>query len=284
MLYKQEKSFTNLIVSKNDIVKLENVLNQAFAAGIQRLEEEQAKLAGGYVSSYIRVLTEIECDDMSSLQVEYTKNAPSPAVISDQPEFQDKKVNQINLSYTSNFRNCDIRMSLSEGKFRDALNVKVSSEDKDFLNLYFSKITEIVELIRKQDSFVVRHPGMIGTAFVIAGAQAYSYAIFGGLWIAVRVSTGNVAKLVTFNPLLFRFPTSDKSIWVWFWIVSLALAVNTYFNLVRSYIPSMYPSMEFDFVPEHRKESLRKRKIASWLLGAFLVPLFVGLIVNLLTD
>jgi hypothetical protein len=283
MLYTQAKSYTSLYVGKNDIFKFEKLLNDAFAKSFEHAEEIRKSEGRTFYSGSGNVKAMIKCSDKSSLTIKYDFDAPDPAFISDQSDFLDKKVNEISLDFSSRQNNSKIEISISEGRYNDAVNVEVASEDKDFLKLYFAKITETIELMRTRDDFAVRHPAVVGWTFIIIATQGFNYIFSGGLWLLARIFDGDEGHIGELHPLLFYIPAHHIGVHVILCFFSFLFAGNTYFSFARGYINSLYPSIEFDFVPEYHRLALRKRKIANYLLAAIVIPIVIGVVVNIIT-
>jgi len=147
-----------------------------------------------------------------------------------------------------------IELSLKHGDRLFSNRVTVKGDDSNWVNGTFTKVKEIIDATRPQENWLLRHRGLtylLGTA-----AIWYTLSFLGQRLYEPKPGVQRVAILS--------------------WCGFIALALG--FELKR-WLLDLWPSIEFDFGPEHtRMEKARRGRIV-----AFLIILGLPMVVNIIS-
>lgn len=276
MHYEERKRFFNRILKKDDLSKIEAVLNEGFQKAFEAASAEKIAKGTSFLPGSAKVDARLDCGDDSTFSVAYDLDSPKPVFISDQSELTEKKIESIRFSFSTRFEHTRIDIEVTDGRSRDELSISVASDNKDSLTLYMAKISRIVEEMDVHKNFVVQHPFIVSVVLILMFAQTLSWAMYLSLFLAVHFFPDTFSKGFHFDAMLYAF--YEKGLWVHVRVVAYSLICGfiIYWNLARDYIKKMYPRIEFAFLPASKNKALQRRKSANLVLGMFLVPLFVA--------
>jgi hypothetical protein len=248
------------VFTSKDLLRIANIV-----AKQQTAEHEQGKKK-----------FEVKFDDDTTVESE------SPEVIQDEWLVEHgRRPIRIEMSYYNFTLDRHIGINLSHGDDSYGNEVRVSGSGADWVQANFFALKEAVEAVRSQNVWIRRHSNLL-VNFIALGIGCLCFLIIELLAIAAR-------KLGV--PGLKEFWAEWKEVrasgawpflyfygWVWRYLTGLFLGAFA----VRTWLLSIWPSIEFDFGPEHlRREKIKRDRLYS--VGALVIlPILITLLCDLI--
>ena len=252
----RSKSLSDLVITKNDLRNVWAFLERTAATDAIFFENNNRLPSGLERPELLRPTIVIASAD--SLTTE-TDNE----VIFDNDVLDLQKSLSIDFRY-SNYRNGrSIRVGLKEGNsIWSHSSFSVSGEDTGWVDAAFADLTRIFGAVRPQSDIFKRFRWL--AAVVLATAIGYSVAVVMSLFIPTDTHETIPAwvQYVKFHPPLrylvkYAADCLIGSLPAW---------------LVINWIGRLWPSIEFDFGPEHLKQRKQLRARLGVVAGLLLLP------------
>lgn len=188
-----------------------------------------------------------------------------------------KKIKSIHVEYRSFPSNRNIALNLSHGGYGNSL--RVSANDRNWVAGIFDRLNTIIGSIRPQSNFFAKYSFLtINVGAIVLGYSIQSF--FDLIWLKdfepVNDTEGLIKTIRDFlqqheviSFLIVRFLNWLQGIFLMLWIYK--------------WVAKLWPSVEFDFGPEHKKlEKMRRYRIGV-VIFVFVTPILVNIISNFIS-
>lgn len=259
------KTTRNLKV-KDRVFSLEDIQRIANIIGEQKVKANEADVHSS--ASYL-----LDFADETRIEVE------DSVAISDELLARPARVVKVEFDFHDYENKRSINFTIRHGDSPWDSGARISGEDRAWVDGQFLAVKEAVEAAKPQTSAPRRFQGLIlhASALGIGSLGQMALDVFIGsvlVWLDVF---GNIqpvdqdskfrAVLISLGPILYAL------LWIWRWILGLAWGAFA----VRSWLVSLWPSVEFSFGPEHHRiEEIRRRRLAGFST-LVLVPIFIAI-------
>ena len=162
------------------------------------------------------------------------------------------------------------------GGYRD--NLIVSGDDQNWVNGIFTRLKEIVDSIRPQDNWLIKHKSFV----LHITALGIGTVIYTVLWFILYRHIEPIKNpsetIKSIRAFFTAFPFLSYLLdWLLNWLMGIPWA-----PYIRSWLLSLWPEIEFDFGPEHMKvEKLRRLRI-SIVFSVAVIPIILAIGYDLL--
>ncbi len=242
----RDKKINNKVLSKKDILYIWNVINQQY---------EYSKNLNNHSS------LDLEFDCGGTMY-----QSESSELLQDGDIIDLKKVESICIKYYDYKLDRRIDVSLRNGNYGNRFIVK--GEDRDWVAGIFNKIEIIFDAVKPQNHWFVRYNNII---FHITSV------ILGFFIISI------ISKFISPDPNPSTVRDFIHSSKLYFYIISLVVywIAGAYpIAIFMDWVNKLWPSVEFDFGPEHTKLE-KNRRIT---LGVFLTFIITSIIFPIITQ
>jgi len=157
------------------------------------------------------------------------------------------------------------------GGYNDELVVK--GENPTWVNGVFNRLKEIIDLLKPQDNFIIRHKTFL-LHLISFGVGVFIYFI---LWLMfyrhiepIKNPTETIKTIRTFfkaHPFLMFILD-----WVMFWLLGIPWA-----PYIRRWLLTLWPNIEFDFGPEHFKVEKKRRMRLAMVFSVAIIPIVLSI-------
>jgi hypothetical protein len=247
MNHSRETTFEHKLISKNNLRQIAQVLirNQS--------KPDDVKF-------------HVKCEDNAT----YSSNSIN--IFDDGGPLDQKRIEKIEMSLTNNKYGKCISINLQQGGhyFKGSFDLRLTNKiivkgnDEDWVIATFTKLDEQIEAITVPDNWVIRFY----------------------LWILIinMVGVGILAVvLINLSTLLGEhFNHVDESrqpILFWFLTILMGFSGGGY---ITSKLVQSWPSVEFDFGPEHRRKERRRKNSVGLFFSFGVAPLVIMVIYDLI--
>lgn len=261
MIETRIKKIKDIIVSKENLQNIFNYINDLY------IESQNQK-------NHPSLSFKLFCEDDSTYESSTDEFLKQGDII------DLKKCKKIILHYTDYKLDRHIELSLEHGDKYGHSDFTVRGSDRDWVNGKFNGLIEIFDSMEKQDGIFVKHK----TIFLHFLALSIGLVFYG----FIDVITGKLDPNPSEKQQAIRDFFSSYLylryliIGVLIWIFGLTQA----FPFREWFLKKFFPSIEFNFGPEHTKIEKTKRKqlytIISLIFIPFVLAIFYDFIKNLL--
>lgn len=252
------------IFNKNDLLRLSNFIFH---------EYKKSK------SEHKKFNISINCENNESY--EFANNN----LMKDESVLDFKRILHLNFSFIDYRNNKKINISISQGNSDWNNNYIVEGDMEDWVNSTNQKLQDILASIKPQNTIFMKSKKILFHILSIT---------FGVLFVKVLV-----ILLVKFdyksdntdlsNPFIFlidklvnTFPFFKDILAILIsWTVG-AFLLFPFWNKIEKYLEALWPSIEFDFGPEHKRYSKNKRKAIAVIISLIVIPYILPYILKLL--
>lgn len=216
----------------------------------------------GSQSSHKSLEIQINCSDGVSYSSE------SDDLIQDGDVIDNKKCSQISIDYHDYSQNRRISLSLSHGeKHGNSLLVK---GDKNWTAGTFDTLNEVIESTKPQDHWLVKHK----TLFLLVVAIALGYYFSRLIDFLPTSNEESSASVVGIRDFLHKNPIILNLVKILlFWLSGIIPAM-----WLRDWTLKLWPHVEFDFGPEHKKVEKNRRQRLGLVFSIIILPLLLSFI------
>lgn len=211
---------------------------------------------------------EINCGDGISYESE------TDDLIQDGDVIDNKRCSTINIEYHDYKQERRISLNISHGD--DYGNGLIVRGDKNWVAGTFDSLNDIIESAKPQEHWFVKYKTLI----LHLGAITFGYFVY-KLLDLIPISTNeepstNVMRIRDFLHSNIFLLNIIKVISFW---------LQGIFPLwwLRDWVLKLWPSVEFDFGPEHKKTEKNRRKRLGLFFSIIIIPLILNLIYDWLT-
>lgn len=247
----------NKIFTKKDILNIGEIFLN---------EYKSAQKAGDHSS----IMFKINCVDDTSYESESINLFDNGGIL------DTKKIDLLEITFHNYMAEKYINISVvSGGYYRN--NLLVRGDDENWVRGIFTKLKEIIDSIKPQDNFIIRHK------------TAVLHVIAFGVGIFLRFL---LLSILDINSGYTKYPSETVKIiasflvahsylmfpldWFTSWVMGISWA-----PLIRSWLLNFWPSIEFDFGPEHLKvEKLRRIRI-TMVFSIVIIPIVLEIAYDL---
>lgn len=251
----RKKIIRNKIFSKEDVKNLWTKIKSEY--DVSQKEKNHSSLE-----------IEINCIDGISYESE------TDDLLQDGDVIDNKKCSTIGIEYHDYKLNRRISLNLSHGdKYGNGLIVR---GDKYWVSGTFDLLNDIIEAVRPQEHWFVKYKTLI----LHIGAIAFGFFIY-TLLDLIPIGTNeepsiNILKIRDFLHSNIIFLSLIRTLLFW-----LQGILPLWW--LRDWVLKLWPSIELDFGPEHKKSEKRRRKRVGLFFLVIIIPLLLNLIYDLLT-
>ncbi|MDP3769959.1 MAG: hypothetical protein U1A23_04895 [Candidatus Sungbacteria bacterium] len=242
----RKKEIKNRVFSKKDICALWSRINQ------------ECKPVGGREYNSLIELT-INCDDGTRYE------SSDSNLLNDGDIIDLKKCESLSISYHHSVLGRRVSVALKHGDYGSSLMVE--GEDRDWVAGMFDQLNMILDSVKPRGHWFIKyksvflHMGALATGFIMIRFWAW----LNGLGMPQEVS-----KEIKIHPPIRHVLTASLS-WV--------LGVLPLAGLV-SWVGKLWPSVEFDFGPEHLKVEKNRRIRLSLFFTTLAIPVIIWFITS----
>ena len=169
-----------------------------------------------------------------------------------------KRINTLEITFHNYTLESYMNISVVRGGgYSDVLIIR--GKDQNWVNGIFTRLKEIIDSLKPQDNFIIRHKTAL-LHIIAFGTGILIFSILWLIWYRHIEPVKNPSETVkTIRSFFKTHPYFEKSIELFlFWFLGIPWA-----PYIRSWLLTLWPSIEFDFGPEHLKiEKLRRVRIA----------------------
>lgn len=182
-----------------------------------------------------------------------------------------KRTNSIEMSYYDYELNRSINFTLSNEKYSTNVLI-VKGYEQNWVNGLFANVKELIDSTEPQNNWIINHKTLILhlSAFGI-GIVIYSifYFLIGQHIEPIKNPSETIINLRTF------FGEYSIFGYVYYLLIRWGLGI-TWAILLRNWLLSLWPEIEFDFGPEHLKIERKRRIRISLFIFVGVIPIIVS--------
>jgi hypothetical protein len=252
------------VLNKELLIKICQVLENDHEKEFRRFKEEMKITRPELFEQNIvnledyfhgRVSILLYCSDMSTYEYSAVKHLIEGGVL----DF--KNVVTIKLEYTSHNRD-KIEFYVSQIKHRDSY-IKVLGSSSEWVNAKFGWLKEIVDHIKPQENFILKYKKLCT------------------IWLSAILSFTTIMTMVFLVGILNGEKIGIGSISYDGWIIISFLSlipIGIWYMWISDQIEKIWPSVEFEFIPEHYNKAKKSRKLISSIGIGVALPIILLLI------
>ena len=232
----------NKIFKKEDIKRVFDLINEEYI-------KSQNK------DSHSILTLEVSCIDGTSYESE------ADDLLCDGDIIDLKTSNGITIDYHDYSQNRKVVFSLAQGEF--SFGSVIIEGEKEWTSKIFSSLKDIINAVKPQSSWFSKYSGI----FLIIGSIVIIILILLILFYLLSF-TG-----VTDEMVLGFFSFSNPMFPLFFVILATFAIFSMY--LLFNWVNRLWPSIEFDFGPEHNKREKSLRRILYVIFSIILIPILL---------
>lgn len=189
-----------------------------------------------------------------------------------------KRINSLEISFQNYTLDRYMNISLVHGGSFNRHNLLVRGNDQDWVNGIFTRLKEIIDSIKPQDNWIIKHKTLI-LHIIALGVGTILYSV---LWLILYQHIEPIKnpseRVKTIRSFFKTYPFLPYLImWFGIWLMGIGWAI-----LIRRWLLNLWPDIEFDFGPEHMKvEKLRRLRI-SIVFSTAIIPIVLAIGYDLL--
>jgi hypothetical protein len=248
----RRKKIQKKVFSKDDIRNIWKIVNAEFLSN-----EENHKSMNLQIGCFDGATYESESDD-------YLKDGNVIDI---------KRIASININCYDHKLGRRIDIALSHGDCYGN-EVTIRGEDENWVAGTLEKIENILKAVKPQQEWFIKHKNIV----LHLGSILLGFSIFSILYFLIYQHIQPIqnpsGNLLAFRNFLSTYPFFYYLLYLaLFWLQGIFIFSNLMFWFFE-----LWPSVEFDFGPEHEKLEKNRRKRLRWILSAILLPLFFNIL------
>jgi len=252
----REKEIKNKVFSKKDICAIWKKIND---------EYKSSKQSGNHTSFKLT----INCEDGTRYESEDSD------LLNDGGIIDLKKSESISFDYCDYELERRISITLRHGDYGSEL--VVTGKDRGWVAGVFDELDTVLNSLKPQESWLMRYK-VLTLHLVALGVGFAIYSMFDLLWYRHITPLENPSKnILVIREFLQQNYLFNTLIDVFlFWLQGIFPAL-----WLQEWILKLWPSVEFDFGPEHQKiEKMRRNRIGI-ILSIIILPFLINFIYNI---
>ena len=190
-----------------------------------------------------------------------------------------KKINNITMHYHDYDAGKDILINLVQGQnLYSNNNLKVEGSDSKWVDTNYQKFKEIFDSVKPQNNFFLKHNRLIfhfcsvNVGFMILKFIVWLYNYF------------NVETSSDYEPGLLLIMIENVPFFRYVLLVLMSWMFGAWMlYLFWDMLMKLWPSIEFDFGPEHLKIQKNRRNTIAAIISLIAIPLIIQLLFFLLS-
>lgn len=246
----RDKKINKKVLQKEDIRRVWKIINSQYKYSKDQNNHSSLDLG-------------LDCGD-----IQY--QSESSELLEDGDLIDLKKIESISIQYYDYKLNRRIFVQLRSGNYGSSFMVK--GDDRDWVAGIFNQLEVIFEAVKPQDHWFIVYNKIIFHIVAI---------IFGFLITSIMI------KFITPDPnpnMVRDFIYSNN-----FYVYTSRIVIYWFCGLLPSTIfiygvNELYPSVEFDFGPEHKKLEKNKRIKLGIFIGFIIVSILLPIFINVVSD
>lgn len=244
----------NKIFEKKDIINLAN----KFYSEYNKSQKRKQRSSVNYT---------ISCDDNTTYESEALDLFEDGNII------DLKRAISIEMSFYHYDLDRRMNISLVHGMgFRD--NVIIQGCDKNWVSSVFTELDEIIKSVKPQKNLLLEHKTFLLNLLSLGiGVSIYSVLHFltNRYTEPIKNPSENMKAIAAFlnSNSVFRLLFN----WLLLWLMGIILATS-----IRAWLLNSWPSIEFDFGPEHMKIEKQRRVRIAVVLSMAIIPTAIAII------
>ena len=257
---KISKSISQKIINKEDLFRLSNLTFN---------EYKKSK------SEHKKFNITINCENNEVYKFENINLKKDESVL------DLKRILHLSFSFTDYINNKGIAINLSQGNDNWNNNYVVEGDKESWVNSTNQKIQDILDSIRPQNNLFAKSKRVL---FHILSIN-FGFLFLKILFILLDKFGYKPGDSYQSNPFVFLM---DKIIDIFPFLKYILLALISwafgacililFWDKLEIYLEDLWPSIEFDFGPEHKKYPKNKRKAIAVIISLIIIPLILQLI------
>lgn len=247
------------IITKNDLKKISKILED---------ELEKSNKKGN--------LTEIKYN--FSFSDDTYREINSEIIFNDNEILDLKKTKKLQFEYWDFSEKKHVDFEARHGNYGDT-EIIIVGEDLEWTSYIFSLFEDVINSIKPQENFMIKYANILEIATsIIFGYYIFSLLLpiyeilFDALGLTNYKGADKLISLLRTNIYLSKFILSIL------YIFSFYLIGGGFAHILYKWILDLWPSIEFDFGPEHLKKEKEVRKRIGILITLIVVPIIINLL------
>ncbi len=286
MKQQASKSYRDLIISLDDLRKIESLVEKTFQSDFDIAHSVDAN---GFVR--LEILKTASFVDDYKLSFEYNFKSDDFVLLADVPDMSIRKCRAISIYLRSTEGDKTVEISLASGGGRsDALAVRVGGQTPFFVDGFLAAFSTVVSSISPQVTIVKNLMRSLSVPIILLLACIIDYTWFHavahliGTFVAenfkLPISADKELRSSLFASFLVEHP---DEFWgtteVFDFGASLFWATDLYF-VINDYVMKIFPRIEFNFGPAHFNDAAVARRTLYVILSLIVIPFAVAIIAN----
>lgn len=251
----RKKIIRNKIFTKENIRSLWNKIESEYNNSRKEKNRSSIKI-------------EINCNDGIGYESE------TDDLIRDGDVIDNKRCSTINIEYHDYKQERRVSLSISHGD--DYGNSLMVSGDSNWVAGTFDSLNDIIESVKPQEHWFVKYKTLI----LHIGAIVFGYFIYQLVDLVPINTNGESSANVMW---IHDFLHNNKILLETIYVITFWLQGISPLWLLRNWVLKLWPGIEFDFGPEHKKVEKNRRKRLGLFFSIIIMPLVLNSIYDWLT-
>jgi len=161
-----------------------------------------------------------------------------------------------------------VTLELRQGD-SDYNHFRISGSDAQWVKSLFTRMKETIDSFPPTESWVTRHPGLVGMLAIIGLGSLAHFLISAAAFASLK-----------FGIVRITVPAASPALFVVLsWFTRLLLGLTAW-GLVKDWWWKAFPSVELAFGPEHMRLAERRRKTLAFLFTAVIIPIVLTILLE----
>ena len=264
MKKKISKKISNKIITKPNIIKLVDHLHTVYNS----LKSDNKKF-----------LVTILCDESEKYEIENTRLGKNAELL------DLKRVEKIEIDIIDYRRDKRISIELSQNEYDWSNTFLIEGSDESWVNNHNIKIHDYINSWKPQNKWFSKYKSVL-FHFISLNIGLFSIRTLIYLMNSLgykpedtKESEGFLGFLM--DKMLASFPSSKYLLLgLISWAFGMWILIMFWGSIVR-YFDRLWPSIEFDFGPDHKRYPKNKRKAISVVVSLVVIPIILQLLYSL---
>lgn len=264
MRKKISKKLSNKILTKTDIIKLADHLHTVYNS----LKSDRKKF-----------LITLHCEDSENYEIENTRFGKNADLL------DLKRVDKIEIYLIDYNRDKRISISLNQNEYDWSNTFAIEGNDESWVNNHNVKINDFVKSWKPQNKLFSKYKSLLfhfislNIGLLLIRTIIHLLNSLGYKSVDSNENDGLMGFLM--DKLISSFPSSKYIIaGILSWFIGMWIVIMFWDNIVR-YFEKLWPSIEFDFGPNHKRYPKNKRNAIGVVVSLVLIPIILQIIYSL---
>lgn len=255
----------NKVISKENIVKLIDYVFDTYNG----IESELKKFTLSFHTNELEVY-----------EIENANLGPNDNIL------DIKRIESIKIDFTDYRNGKFISINLTQGDDRWSNNLTLDSKDEIWVNNQKIKLEALISSWQPQNKYYPKYEDFL--LHFLAICIGFLIINLGDLFLGQNnemdeVNPGRISLFLL--KLLEALPfTRYLLILALSWVVGICPVFIMFWLKIDQYLSDLWPSIEFDFGPEHYKFSKRRRKSLGVIITLIVLPLLLDILVVIILN